>query len=68
MPSLVTIVVGLFFTGAGLYFLVNPMLQGARDAKFIESEEVGPAEKLGGCIIGFILLCGGLAFVYLGLL
>ncbi len=67
MSSLVVVATGLFLIAVGVYFMINPKLQGARDAKFIDSEEVGSAEKLGARAGAVVLLCIGLFFVFLGL-
>lgn len=67
MSSLVVVATGLFLIAVGVYFMINPKLQGARDAKFIESEEVGSAEKLGARVGAVVLLGIGLFFVFLGL-
>lgn len=65
--ALLTIAVGLFFVLGGLYVLLNPRIQGARDAKLITSDEVSSAEQGTAYVGGTILVLIGLGFVFLGL-
>lgn len=59
----VSIGLGVGLVAFGMKTILNPRLQLYRDQGLIESEEVGPGEKLGGQIIGFIFVAVGLAWL-----
>ncbi|WP_435362047.1 hypothetical protein [Haloarchaeobius sp. DFWS5] len=63
--SSITAIYGLIAIATGLSTWRNPRLQGARDVKAIESEEVGSGERWGAYLIGGVFVLFGLALLYL---
>lgn len=55
--------VGVAIVAFGVRAILNPRLQLYRDQGLIESEEVGPGEKLGGQIMGIIFVAVGLGWL-----
>lgn len=51
---------GTFFTAMGLTSLLDPRLQGVRDMGLIRTERVDFGERVGGQLIGVLLIIFGL--------
>lgn len=62
-----TTIVGLFFLLGGVSVLLNPRIQGARDAEIITADEVGSGERLAAYVGGSFLVLLGLGFLILAL-
>lgn len=63
----VTIGVGVALLIGGVYILLNPRIQGARDVDLIESDSVSSAERYTAYIGAAIILLIGTGFLYLGI-
>lgn len=63
--ALIAIAVGLFITAMGVFAIVDPKLQGARDVNIITSDEVGSGERVASRVGGVILTAIGLFILFL---
>lgn len=55
-------IIGSFTIAMGLTTLLDPRIQGARDANLITSTDIGPAERFGARVGGIVMLALG-AFI-----
>ena len=63
--ALIAIAVGLFVTAMGVFAIVDPKLQGARDVNVITAEEVGSGERFASRVGGVLLTVIGLSILFL---
>lgn len=63
----ITIGGGIVILLGGIYVLLNPRIQGARDVNIIQSESVSSAERYTAYLGAVIIILIGLGFLFLGI-